>query len=198
MTAIVKIPAVIILTILLVAGISTATVVRSNVSRFTDSADEVLLEILKFDGQIDVSAPRSIPINLDIPLKDILDINTLFSKKISIRQTIPINQTIKIDETIKVPISIPMIGTQQVDVPLNTSIPINMSVPVSFDIDPKQFISIPANQTVKIRQNIPLPKIGTSINVGTGSFSIKETVGKVHTLVNSLRRLFFIPTKKLI
>ena len=150
-----------LLTSLILHGITIGWLlgVRGSIrSELTNVADAVLAakqETIRYDLPID----QHIPISVDIPVRQSLQV--------------PIQTSVRIKQDLNVPIQTTL-GSFNLPVPLDVTIPISTTVPINFD------------QTVAISTDVPL-QLTVPIQLDLGSSQLADYLDKLHDAVLELR-----------
>jgi EmrB/QacA subfamily drug resistance transporter len=104
-----------------------------------------------------------VPINEDIPIETVIDLNRTI--------TVPIQTTIPIDETVDTTITVA--GPFGIDIPLNVTVPVQLNLPVALDVSFAINEQIPVSTSVPVNLDLPI------------AIDIADT--ELATLVSSLR-----------
>jgi MFS family permease len=104
-----------------------------------------------------------VPINEDIPIATVIDLNRTI--------TVPIQTTIPIDETVDTTITVA--GPFGIDIPLNVTVPVQLNLPVDLDVSFAIDEQIPISTSVPVNLELPI------------AIDIADT--ELATLVGSLR-----------
>ncbi len=166
-------------------------VVRSQVNTYTRQINHDLQAISGDGININFKLEETIPLELSIPIDEIIDLNRIIPVEIPYSAVVPINTRVRIRETIMVPVNMPFIGRTMIEVPLDLDIPINEKIPVdtTITLDPSIF-DIP-DQVISIEKDIEV-SIPLEVNISAADLGIESMLEGIESLVNTLRLVFLL------
>jgi len=89
----------------------------------------------------------------------------------------PFKGNIPINTTVSLPIDLGLLGTQTIQVPVNTTVPINVTVPVRVD------------QTVHIKTQLPV-RMNVPIRIGPNDQPLKDLIAQTRQWLDRFRKHF--------
>ncbi|MBK9714044.1 MAG: hypothetical protein IPO81_22485 [Kouleothrix sp.] len=128
---------------------------RGEVERLAESVQAAKGSQVRYDLPID----QQVPIDIDVPIQRSLDV--------------PINTSVRINQTLSLPVDTAL-GSFDIPVPIDTTIPISTTVPIAFD------------QTVNISTTVPL-HLNVPVQVDLGSQQIAGYLDRLHQALLDLR-----------
>lgn len=113
---------------------------RSRIDAHTLRLQEDLQAVSQDRVKITVHIDETIPVELAVPVAELIDLAQIIPVEIPFSTVVPINTTVRIEETVHVPVQVPWLGTTMVAIPLDLDIPIQEDFPVNttITIDPEQ------------------------------------------------------------
>ena len=181
----------VIFILFVIVGLVIFIVARNRIDRQTR---QLAYEIENFYyGYIDleVAIDETIPIELEVPLGELVDMHRLFTPEIPFSAVVPINTTVRINEVLRVPVNLPVVGSIILDVPINTDVPVNQNIPVntSIRLDPAAFIDPDSLVFIneEIRVNVPI-----NIEISPADFILISQMESLADMINTLRLLFIL------
>ena len=196
--------------------------VRRQVSLICDSIDKQISSLIDPGISANIAINQTMPIKLDMFLKDIIDLNEILPQTVRINQDVPINETfhiekeveintmvpVKGDQKVIVNLNIPFYGVYPVEVPfsLDMDIPVSVKVPVSLDIPIndkfkvdmeiplKDMLNIDSNKKIHIDKDIPVD-LSVPVSFSAKDAGLEQNLENIHQTVNLVRKIFLIPQK---
>jgi hypothetical protein len=193
--------------------------VRHQVSLICDSIDKQIFSLIDPGISANIAINQTMPVKLDMFLKDIIDLNEILPQTIKIDQEVPINKTfhiekeievntvvpIKGDQRLIVNLNIPFYGTYPVEVPLSVdmSIPVSLKVPVNLDIPVndkfkvdmeiplKDMLKIDPDKKIRIDKDIPVD-LNVPVLFSAKDSELKQKLEEIHQIINLIRKAFLI------
>lgn len=135
--------------------LSVRSTLRDEVERLAQSVQAAKGSQVRYDLPID----QQVPIDIDVPIQRSLDV--------------PINTSVRINQTLSLPVDTAL-GSFDIPVPIDTTIPISTTVPIAFD------------QTVNISTTVPL-HLNVPVQVDLGSQQIAGYLDRLHQALLDLR-----------
>ena len=156
--------------ILALASLAVNVVLVTRLLAIRDEASAVLLDAsrsldnLAWQG-LAFEFPISQTVNFegDVPFKQDIDF--------------PFKGNIPINTTVSLPIDLGLLGTQTIQVPVNTTVPINVIVPVRVD------------QTVHIKTQLPV-RMNVPIRIGPNDQPLKDLIAQTRQWLDRFRKHF--------
>lgn len=156
--------------ILALASLAVNVVLVTRLLAIRDEASAVLLDAsrsldnLAWQG-LAFEFPISQTVNFegDVPFKQDIDF--------------PFKGNIPINTTVSLPIDLGPLGTQTIQVPVNTTVPINVTVPVRVD------------QTVHIKTQLPV-RMNVPIRIGPNDQPLKDLIAQTRQWLDRFRKHF--------
>jgi len=135
--------------------LSVRSTLRGEVDRLAASVEAAKQSRVRYDLPID----QQIPIDIDVPISRSLDV--------------PINTEVRINQTLNLPVQTAL-GSFDIPVPIDTTIPVSTTVPIAFD------------QTVNISTTVPL-RLDVPVQIDLGSEQIAGYLDRLHAALLDLR-----------
>ncbi len=167
---------------------------RQNALNTIDEFDKEIAMIENTEFVFNVKVIDTVPVKLDIPLSEVLDLERAMPESVRIKDSIPINTTVKIDKDVTTTVNIPMAGKTTVTVPIETTVPIRAIVPVDTEVDLTD--TVIENQMIHFEKNIPISMDFTT-KKSINQMGLAAHLDQLHNILNSLRILFMAKPKKL-
>lgn len=166
-------------------------VTRQRVDGFTKKLNEEISAMFNDDIDLTVPINETIPVVIDVPLDDLIDMKEIIPSSIPYETTVPIKTTVHINQTVSVPVEIPMAGTVSVQVPIVADVPVNESVPVSTTVDVDHDSFDTSDQMVHIEEDVEID-MPIVLNVNVADLGIEPRVEGLGSLINTLRFVFLL------
>jgi hypothetical protein len=128
---------------------------REEVDRLASSVESAKQSQISYD----LSINQQVPIDIDVPIQRSLEV--------------PINTEVRINQTLNVPVSTAL-GSFDIPVPLDTTIPVSTTVPIEFD------------QTVNISTTVPI-QLDVPVKIDLGAEQIAGYLDSLHDALLDLR-----------
>ncbi len=181
----------IIVILFLVLGYITT---RQNALNTIDEFDKEIAMIENTEFVFNVKVTDTVPVKLDIPLSEVMDIEKAMPKTVHIKDSIPINTTVNIDKDVTTSVKLPAVGTTSVTVPIKTSVPIRTTVPIDTEVELTD--AVIENQIINFEKDIPISMDFTT-KKSVNQMGLAAHLDQIHNILNSLRILFMAKPKKL-
>ncbi len=165
--------------------------VRSRIDTYTHQFNEDLQNILNEGISVNVTIDRDIPIEIAVPVSDLIDMKQILAEEIPINTTVPIRTSVRINQVIRVPVEVPFGGVLMVNVPLDLNIPIVEDIPISTTvaIDPSTLLS--GDNIIYINQEIPVD-IPLDLNISLDGMGLESQFESITAMINTVRLLFLL------
>lgn len=128
---------------------------RSEVDQLASSVQSARSSRVSYDMPID----QELPVNIDVPIQRSLEV--------------PIDTEVRINQTINVPVTTAL-GTFNLPIPLDVTIPISTTAPINFD------------QTINISTTVPI-ELDVPINVDLGRDPVAGYLDRLYNALLELR-----------
>jgi hypothetical protein len=128
---------------------------REEVGRLAANVEAAKQSQVTYNLTID----QQVPIDMDVPIQRSLQV--------------PINTEVRINQTLNVPVSTAL-GSFDIPVPIDTTIPVSTTVPIEFD------------QTVNISTTVPL-RLNVPVQIDLGADQIAGYLDQLHAALLDLR-----------
>lgn len=181
----------VIFVVVIVFIILVFVVTRTRVDGFTRKLNEEITAMFNDDIELTVPINETIPVVIDIPLDDLIDMQEIIPSSIPYETTVPIQTTIHINQTVTVPVEIPMAGTVSVQIPIVADVPVDESVAVSTTVDVDQDAFDTSDQMVHIEEDVDID-MPIVLNVNIADLGIEPRVEGLGSLINTLRFVFLL------
>lgn len=165
----------------------TRSMIDQHTRTIKDDLQLLYIEELEFEVDID----EKIPVQIEVPIGDIVDLTQIIPDNIPIDAAVPISTTVRINETINVPIDIPFVGITNVEVPLDLNVPIEEVILISTDvsINPAD-LSYP-DQVIVIDQEMPI-NMPFEISLSMEDLGLDDKFRGMESLINTVRFVFLL------
>jgi hypothetical protein len=179
------------LIVILVLGVVLFLIARSRVDRHTNQLAAYIQSTYDDGIKVQLLLDETLPIDIEVPLGELVDLESLFPSEIPISVRVPISTSVSINQVINVPVRLPFGGTVNIEVPLNTTVPVEQVIPIDTTIrlDPSAFGS--ANQIIRINRDIPV-NIPLSLVVYPAELGLEREMESLTGLLNTLRLIFLL------
>jgi len=135
--------------------LSVRNTLRGEVDRLAASVQAAKQSKVRYDLPVD----QQIPIDIDVPIQRSLQV--------------PIDTQVRINQTVNLPVQTAL-GSFDIPVPIDTTIPVSTTVPIAFD------------QTVNISTTVPL-RLDVPIQIDLGSSQIAGYLDRLYAALVDLR-----------
>lgn len=174
--------------ILITAFMSSYFLIRGSALNFVTELDKELALIQNTTFVFNIHIIDEIPIDISIPLSQIIDLNKIIPESVHIQDTFQINQTIPINQDVNTSVYIPFTGNVDVTIPIKANIPVNLSVPIDTNVKIGN-LQI-TDQLITVNQKIPID-MELSVEKNIDELGLSEHIIQIHNTLNALR-LFFL------
>jgi hypothetical protein len=175
----------------LILGTVIFLIARSRVNHHTNQLAAYIQSTYDDGIKVQIMLDETLPIDIEVPLAELIDLESLFPSEIPISVNVPISTSVRINQVITVPVRLPVGGTVNIEVPLNTTIPVEQIIPIKTKIglDPSAFGS--ANQMIRINREIPV-EIPLNLVVFPAELGLEREMESITGLLNTLRLIFLL------
>jgi hypothetical protein len=135
--------------------LSVRNTLRGEVGRLAASVQAAKTSQVRYDLAID----QQVPIDIDVPIQRSLQV--------------PIDTEVRINQTLNLPVETAL-GTFDIPVPLDTTIPVSTTVPIEFD------------QTVNISTTVPI-RLDVPVQIDLGSAQVAGYLDRLYAALIELR-----------
>ncbi|MFO8193023.1 MAG: hypothetical protein R6U08_09760 [Bacillota bacterium] len=181
----------VILILAVVTGLIVFLVARSRIDRQTARIAENLQDFYNDAIEIEVVIDEIIPLELALPVQDILDANRIIPSRFPINTSVPVNTSVEIKEIIQVPLTLPVFGTFMIEVPIDTTIPIRQDIPISTIIDLDTSMLGEEDNVVTIKNDIRV-KVPLNLQLSPSDLGLDDQMDGLAELINTLRIIFML------
>jgi hypothetical protein len=181
----------VILILAVITGLIVFLVARSRIDRQTARIAEDLQGFYNDDIEIEVVIDEIIPLELALPVQDILDANRIIPSRFPINTTVPVNTSVEIKEIIPVPVTLPVFGTFMIEVPIDTTVPIKQDIPISTTIDLDTSMLGEENNVITIKNDISV-KVPLDLQLSPSELGLDGQLDGLAKLINTLRFIFLL------
>ncbi len=180
-----------ILIVILVLGVVIFLIARSRINHHTNQLAAYIQSTYDDGIKIQLLLDETLPLDIELPLGELVDLESLFPSEIPISVSVPISTSVRINQVITVPVRLPVGGTVNIEVPLNTTVPVEQVIPINTTIrlDPSAFGS--ANQMIRINRDIPV-NIPLSLVIYPAELGLEREMESLTGLLNTLRLIFLL------
>ncbi len=165
-------------------------ITRARVDRFTRQLNDDLYAMYHEPMTLTFQVEQEIPIEIDMPMDEFIDMSKLFPSEIPYEITIPIKTTVDFNQDVRVPVNIPFLGFFELDIPLDLSFPVdeNISISTTVEVDQSAF-KTPDN--IEIRKDIPV-NMPITMELSIEEMGIEPRMDGILSLINTLRFVFLL------
>lgn len=179
------------LIVFLMLGAVLFFIARSRVDRHTSQLAAYIQSTYDDGIKVQLLLDETLPIDIEVPLGELVDLESLFPSEIPISVRVPISTSVSINQVINVPVRLPFGGTVNLEVPLDTTVPVEQVIPIDTTIrlDPSAYSS--ANQIIRIDRDIPV-NIPLSLVIYPAELGLEREMDSLTGLLNTLRLIFLL------
>lgn len=180
-----------ILIVILVLGVVIFLIARSRINHHTNQLAAYIQSTYDDGIKIQLLLDETLPLDIELPLGELVDLESLFPSEIPISVSVPISTSVRINQVITVPVRLPVGGTVNIEVPLNTTVPVEQVIPINTTIrlDPSAFGN--ANQMIRINRDIPV-NIPLNLVIYPAELGLEREMESLTGLLNTLRLIFLL------
>lgn len=145
-------------------------------------------DTLKVETTVPFSDTFVVPIKATVPV----DTTILFEDTV----VVPINTVIPVNTTVTVPVTIPLAGTFDVEIPISTRIPVNLSVdvpiskevPIQLEIPVDLQVEVPVESEIPINAEVPV-KMDVPLSIPLGDTPLFAILDQVREAMGKLAQI---------
>lgn len=180
-----------LLLLVIIFGVVIFLIARSQVNKYTRSLHGDLTGIYQDGITLRLPLDQTIPIELSVPISDLVDVSSLIPNEIPFSANVPIKTSVHINQMVRVPIALPLLGKTMVDIPIDTVIPIeeNIAFDAIIKVDSSAFKT--SDTVIYIDQDIAF-SAPISLNISLEDIGLQSSFKDLTALINTLRFAFLL------
>lgn len=186
-----KITALLLIILLLAYTLTMFFIIRSRVDTYTRQLYDDIAAMYGDEISMVLEVNETIPVDLSIPVSDLVDMSKLIPSDIPFEATIPIDTVVRINQNISVPLDIPLLGSYIVNIPLKTEIPINQEMAISTKIKIDSTAFQLSEDVINIKQDIPI-SIPLELQIPINELGLSLKTEGFSSLINLARFLLLL------
>ena len=182
-------PSYLIIFLLLLVFIFT----RWRISVLSEHIDQSLISFMEESIYIDVDIQQEVPVAIDMPLNEVIDLDDVIPDKVHVKDDIAIDTKVQIKDTVYTKTNLPMVGEVSLAIPIDTTVPIKTTVPIDKYINlEKDSMNLNGNTNLKLNTMVPI-SMTVPIELNPKELNLEDKIFMIHEMANILRISVLLP-----
>lgn len=192
-----KILCILLIILLLAYTLTTFFVVRNRVDIYSRQLFDDIAAMYGDEISMVLEINETIPVDLSIPIPELIDMNQLIPSKIPFKAIIPIDTVVRVDQNISAPLDIPLFGNYTVNIPLKAEIPVKQEMAVSATIKVDANAFQVSEDVLNIKEEIPI-SIPLELQIPVSELGLDLRTEGLTSLINLARFLLLLKPIELV